>query len=225
MSVKGLLGDNDYPIPIGCMTFWANIGATQPPPGWLIVQGQELKKSKYPALFDILGNQFGTPTDPDSFLLPNPLGSATGSDGKLPLYKTANTGTVDAGAAGTATLAFTITDANMPNLPNKDDVAGGAYGITQSGGTWTSLVNNGRSVADNDTSGATSGTPDFDSLCVPANTPVEGVYQITPTQAPQNVSQPTAATAYSGTINLDGEVPKRYELPIIIKAFQPFFNL
>ena len=222
MSAKGLLGDNDYPIPIGCMTFWAAGYATLPPRGWLIVQGQEIKKTQYPALFEILGNQFGTPTDPDSFLLPNPLGSATGSDGKLPLHKTANTGVVDAGAAGSATLSFTLTDANMPNLPNKDDVEGNAYGITQSAGIWTTLVNNGRSVADNDTSGATSGTPDFDNLCVPANTPVEGIYQITATQAPQNVSQPTAATAYSGTINLDGEVPKRYEMPIIIKALQPF---
>lgn len=223
MSAKGLLGDNDYPIPIGCMTFW--VGRTQPPLGWLIVQGQELKKAEYPELFDILGNQFGTPTDPDSFLLPNPLGSATGSDGKLPLYKGTNTGVVDAGAAGTATLSFTLTDANMPNLPNMDDVEGGAYGITQSGGTWTSLVNSARSVANNDTSGAQSGTQDFTSGCVPRNTPVEGLYNITATQAPQNVSQPTAATAYSGTIALDGEVPKRYEMPIIIKALQPFFNL
>jgi microcystin-dependent protein len=219
MSAKGLLGDNDYPIPIGCMTFYCG---NNPPSGWLKVAGQEVAIAQYPALYDILGNQFGTPSNPDNFLLPNVAGSATGSDGKLPLYKATNTGVVDAGLAGTANLSFTLTEANMPNLPNMDNVEGNAYGITQSGGAWTSLVNSGRSVADNDTSGGQSGAQDTDDTFVPYNTPVQGVFNITPTQAPDNISQPTAATAYSGTIALDGEVPKRYEMPIIIKAFQPF---
>ena len=77
MSAKGLLGDNDYPIPIGCMTFYCG---NNPPSGWLKVAGQELEISKYPALYDILGTQFGTPSDPANFLLPNVAGSDTGSD-------------------------------------------------------------------------------------------------------------------------------------------------
>jgi len=57
------------------------------------------------------------------------------------------------------------------------------------------------------------------------NTPVQGVFNITTTQAPDNISQPTAATAYSGTIALDGEVPKRYEMPIIrVLSSQVFTN-
>jgi len=81
-------------------------------------------------------------------------------------------------------------------------------------------VNNARNVADNDGTGASSGTENSDSNVVPYNTPVQGVY-ITPTNT-ATLSRNQAPLSYSGTINLDGEVPARYEMPIIIKASYAF---
>jgi microcystin-dependent protein len=222
MSSANSLGEADYPIPIGVMTFWCGDtnGIVQPPTGWLICDGSEQLVADYPLLYNILGDEFGTPSDADHFLLPSTIGgTATQSDGKLPLYKSVNTGTVDAGAAGTANLSFTLAEANMPSLPTYD----GTTGIQATNTVWTSSVNSARNVADNDTSGGSSNTSNTTRHYVPYNTPVAGINKITPTQTnPNMLTRQTAPTAYTGVINLDGEVPKRYEMPIIIKAGYAF---
>ena len=224
MSSANSLGEADYPLPIGVMTFWCGDtnGVVQPPTGWLICDGSEQLIADFPLLYNITGDQFGTSSDPATlFKLPATIGgTATTSDGKLPFYKATNTGTVDAGLAGTASLAFTLTEANMPSLPTLDPNEVIPTGIVATNTAWSSTVNNGRSVADNDGTGATSNENDSTSLCVPSNTPVQGAF-ITPTGT-GTVSRNQAPTGYTGTISLDGEVPARYEMPIIIKA--AYFN-
>ena len=218
MSSANSLGEVDYPLPIGVMTFWCGDtrNVVQPPRGWLICDGSEQLIASYPLLYDILGDQFGVSSDPTTlFKLPSTIGAThTSSDGKLPLYKTTNTGVVDAGSAGEANLAFTLTEANMPSLPTFDEVLG--VGIQATNTVWTSSVNNGRNVAENDGTGGSSGVEDTDSEVVPYNTPVQGVF-ITPTNT-ATLSRNQAPVAYTGTITLDGEVPARYEMPIIIRS-------
>lgn len=222
MSSANSLGEADYPLPIGVMTFWCGDtnGVVQPPTGWLICDGSEKLIADYPLLYNITGDQFGVSSNPAiNFLLPSTVGGThTAADGKLPLFVATNTGVVDAGDAGTATLAFTLAEANMPSLPTFDPATG--VGIQATNTAWTSLVNNARDVAENDGTGATSNTNDSSSVCVPYNTPVQGAF-ITPTGT-GTLSRNQAAAGYNGVIALDGEVPARYEMPIIIKASYAF---
>lgn len=224
MSSVESLGEADYPLPIGVMTFWVGDGVNviQPPKGWLICDGAEISKAEYPLLWNTIGIQFGTAIDPvNNFLLPSCIGGTnTESDGKLPRFKSVNTGVVDAGDAGTAALSFTLTDANMPDLPTYDATT--LLGIQATGTVWSSQVNNSRNVAENDVSGGTSNKSNTTRSYVPNNTPVKGAF-ITPTQTnPNMVSRTIVPTAYAGTINLDGEVPQRYEMPVIIKSGYAF---
>ena len=222
MSSANSLGEADYPLPIGVMTFWCGDtnGVVQPPTGWLICDGSEKLIADYPLLYNIIGNQFGVSSNPViNFLLPSTVGGThTAADGKLPLYKTVNSGATSAGNAGSATLSFTITEANMPSLPTFDPATG--VGIQATNTAWTSSVNNARSVAENDGTGAQSNTNDSCSVCVPSNVPVQGAF-ITPTGT-GTLCRNQAANGYNGVITLDGEVPARYEMPIIIKAAYAF---
>lgn len=54
--------------PVGCIICYA--GQTSPI-GWLICDGSEVKKTKYPHLFDIIGNTYGAPSNSENFVLPN----------------------------------------------------------------------------------------------------------------------------------------------------------
>lgn len=64
-------------------------------PGHLLCDGKEVSKASYPQLYSYLGDSFGTPVDPDNFLLPNYIGGA------LAPAATANTETVSDGGATT----------------------------------------------------------------------------------------------------------------------------
>ena len=222
MSSSNSLGEADYPLPIGVMTFWCGdaTGVLQPPTGWIICDGTEKSQTEFPLLYNIVGDQFGTASDPSTlFVLPSVIGGTfTQSDGKLPSYLAANTGITSAGAAGVANLNFTLTSDQMPPLSPYDAATG--VGIDVANTTWTSLVNNSRSVAINDTSGASSSNSGTSSNnCVRHNNPAQGIRNIVPTQiSPNMTSYTNTPTPYTGTINLDGEVPARYEMPIIIKA-------
>ena len=131
MSSANSLGEADYPLPIGVMSFWCGDG---------INVIQQLI-ADFPLLYNITGDQFGTSSDPATlFKLPATIGgTATTSDGKLPFYKATNTGTVDAGLAGTASLAFTLTEANMPSLPTLDPNEVIPTGIVATNTAWSSM--------------------------------------------------------------------------------------
>jgi len=40
-------------------------------PGWLLCDGTEVSKFTYPNLFSVISNTYGTPINPDNFVLPN----------------------------------------------------------------------------------------------------------------------------------------------------------
>ena len=226
MSVANTLGDAYYPLPIGVMMFWvggARIGTTGgegtgvPPEGWLICEGQTLNKADYPLLAEVVGQQFGVPADPATqFVLPQTTGATkTSADGFFPKYVDVNDGVVNGGTAGSANLNFTITEANMPDLAWKG--GGQDLGISVSNSVWTSSVNSARSVGVLDNSGASSNQSTTTASFLPNGAPVVGA-NITPSSTPQNISGATAGDPVVDTIQLDAEVPARYEVPLIIKA-------
>jgi microcystin-dependent protein len=226
MSVANTLGDAYYPLPIGVMMFWvggARIGTTGgegtgvPPEGWLICEGQTLNKADYPLLAEVVGQQYGIPLDPATqFILPATTGSnKTTADGRLPQYVAANDGLVSGGSSGDANLNFSITEANMPDLAFKG--GGQDLGISVSNSVWTSTVNSARQVGVLDNSGASSNQSTTTASFLPNGAPVVGA-NITPSSTPQNISGAGAGDPVVDTIQLDAEVPARYEVPLIIKA-------
>jgi hypothetical protein len=83
--------------------------------------------------------------------------------------------------------------------------------------SWTSAINSGRSVMQNDTSGAGSGGADVNGSFVIRNHPILGMNNISAT--PAAITR-TAATpvALSQTFPLKGELPQRYEMRMMIRA-------
>lgn len=49
-------------------------GGNNIPTGWLLCDGSEVLKSTYPKLYKAIGDSWGTPTNPDCFVLPNMCG-------------------------------------------------------------------------------------------------------------------------------------------------------
>ena len=109
-----------YVNPVGAITCYA--GANEPE-GWLFCDGSEVSKVTYSSLFSVVGNNYGSPTNPNNFVLPNltqkfPLGksgsnSLGDSSGNSTITLTTNqlpshthTGTTDA----SGTHAHTATD-------------------------------------------------------------------------------------------------------------------
>lgn len=46
-------------------------GGSEPPDGWLLCQGQEVAKIKYPDLYNVIGDSFGVASDNTKFVLPD----------------------------------------------------------------------------------------------------------------------------------------------------------
>jgi len=73
------LNNNPY-LPIGIVLPYATNIA---PEGWLVCHGQEVSKTTYPSLWNVIGTTFGTSVLPDNFILPDLrgrviVGSGTG---------------------------------------------------------------------------------------------------------------------------------------------------
>ena len=74
------LNNNPY-LPIGIVLPYAT---TTAPQGWLVCNGQEVSKTTYASLWDVIGTTFGVATDPNNFKLPDLrgrviVGNGTGS--------------------------------------------------------------------------------------------------------------------------------------------------
>jgi len=61
-------------VPTGGIIIWP--GATIPE-GWLWAGGQEVARDLYPALFNVVGTRFGTPSSGAMFKLPQPPAPGT----------------------------------------------------------------------------------------------------------------------------------------------------
>lgn len=66
--------------PVAAIRMFAGTGAL--PDGWLECDGSELKRTEYPDLYELIGTNFGTPSDVTKFVLPDFRGrTGTGLDG------------------------------------------------------------------------------------------------------------------------------------------------
>ncbi len=62
------VNQKQYDIPIG--TLIAFPPSTVPDYGWLLCDGSEVAQATYPDLYSVIGDTYGTPVDPDNFILP-----------------------------------------------------------------------------------------------------------------------------------------------------------
>lgn len=58
------------PLPVGSIILYAGDSSTLPA-DFLECDGSEISAATYPDLFTVLGNTYGTPSNPSNFLLPN----------------------------------------------------------------------------------------------------------------------------------------------------------
>lgn len=77
--ISYLAGSKDS-FPVGMVTPFAGANA---PEGWLICDGSEVSMTQYKALYDVIGDLYGTATNPANFVLPDlrettPVGVGTG---------------------------------------------------------------------------------------------------------------------------------------------------
>jgi len=221
MSVNNSLGNgNEYPMPIGSMLFFAATNGGKGDLGnkWLVADGRYLKRDEYPDLFYWIGDVFGF-NDSTDFRLPQAaVTNFNGTKGLLPLCTATNDGATDTGAGGTATLNATLTEANIP--PISWDGQGSAVdgtGFDVNNSVWNSVVNNGRSVAENDPTGASNASVSGDAAQLRYNTPATGCSDIT-TSVPATIDKTATPAAITDTITLRGELPSRFEMRMMIKA-------
>jgi len=91
--------------PTGTITMYAGAVAPQ---GYLLCKGQEVSKTQYADLYDVIGDQYGTPVDPDnSFSLPNLCG-------KVVVGLDANDGTFKSLGKTGGEKAHRLTTGEMP---------------------------------------------------------------------------------------------------------------
>ena len=104
--------------------------------GWLLCDGREMSKATYAALYELIGDSFGVPSDPDVFKLPDArgravaavsgaraLGAAVGAEthtlntGEMPSHT--HTGTTD--SAGAHTHSVTDPGHTHSQITTNDD--------------------------------------------------------------------------------------------------------
>ena len=221
---------NTNPVPLGTVVFFSAPASIDPDPtkeyaqrdigkSWLCCDGRYLKpKGEFAPLFDMIGDTFGS-QDATDFRLPVAAEFNTfGTRGLLPRSVAVNDGATTDGTGGSATLSATLTEANIPPL-NWDgkgtNVAG--VGLDVENLSWTSAINSGRSVMQNDTSGAGSSGADVNGSFVIRNHPIVGMNNITATAA--GITRTTATpVALTQTLALKGELPQRYEMRMMIRS-------
>jgi microcystin-dependent protein len=92
--------------PIGITALWSFAVA---PTGWFILNGQEISKATYAALYALVGDGEGVPVDPNNFVLPN-------WQGYMPIgLKSTDTDFDTLGETGGA-KSVTLQQANLPNV-------------------------------------------------------------------------------------------------------------
>lgn len=72
-SLGEVLDKMRFFVPVGAILIYPS---TEIPEGYLPCDGEEYSRTDYPDLFDVVGNTFGTPGSPASFVMPNITPSA-----------------------------------------------------------------------------------------------------------------------------------------------------
>lgn len=105
-QIDGAKVDFTSLLPIGVTAMWAF--ATEPT-GWLFLNGQEVAKATYAALYALVGDGEGVPVDPNNFVLPN-------WNGRVPVgLDSTDTDFDTLGETGGA-KSVTLQQANLPNV-------------------------------------------------------------------------------------------------------------
>ena len=221
MSVQNSLGsNNNTPMPLGSMLYMAatNSGKGDLGNKWLVADGRYLLRDEYADLFYWIGDVFGS-TGATDFRLPQAaVTNFNGTFGLMPLPTATNDGAADKGDGGTATLTATLTESNIP--PISWDGQGSAVdgvGFDVNNSVWSSVVDNARDVATNDTTGAMSSPSNPAESCLVYNTPATGCSNIT-TTTPALIDKTAVPVAITDTITFTGELPSRLEMRMMIKA-------
>jgi microcystin-dependent protein len=229
MSVFNSFSDT-YPVPLGTVVFYSAPASKDPDPtkeyaqrdlgkAWLCCDGRYLKREgEFAPLFKMIGSTFGS-QDATDFRLPVAADfNNFGSRGYLPRSVAVNDGVKTDGVGGTAILTATITEANIPPLNwNGEGTTVAGIGLDVENQSWTSAINNGRSVMQNDTTGAGSGGADVNGSFVIRNNPIIGMNNITATAA--GITRLAATPVpLSQTLALKGELPQRYEMRMMIRS-------
>ncbi len=220
MSVNNALGTgNSNPMPLGTIIWYADIGGSGDlgDDTWLNCDGRYLLRDEYPDLFFWIGDVFGT-TDPTNFRLPQAQATNfNGTKGLFPLPQITNTGGVNVGAGGTATLNATLIEANIPPMTWNGDGSAAGTGLDVTNTVWNSAIDNARNCAENDFSGGSSSDAGATAKCVRHDTPATGISNIT-TSTPAVIDKTAVPTPITPTIDLRGELPSRFEMRMMIKA-------
>lgn len=109
MSVENTSGYQGFPIPVGCLFPFAGKATSIDPTQFQLCDGASLLRSEWPELFSVIGTIYGA-VDGLHFNLPDTIA-------RYIKGTNVNAGTTQAGGTGGASFAVSITEANMPDLP------------------------------------------------------------------------------------------------------------
>ena len=168
---------NNTISPVGCIICYA--GQTSPV-GWLFCDGSEVKKSKYPHLFSVIGSTYGVASNSDNFVLPNlkerlPVGNSNVSNFQLgntggnktvtlgvnQLPSHTHTGTTNADGSHTHTIndpGHTHTQTTINDDFNNSGAAPPGFSADSAGSrTWNNISTNTTGITINASSQHTHG--------------------------------------------------------------------
>tara|TARA_R110000803_G_scaffold93271_2_gene160785 strand:- start:96 stop:797 length:702 start_codon:yes stop_codon:yes gene_type:complete len=233
MSVQNT-GSDTYPVPLGTVVFYSAFGSVDPNPeieyvnrdlgeAWLCCDGRYLPRvGKFSALFKMIGTTFGT-TTADDFRLPVAAEfNSFGVRGLLPRTVLTNDGAATLGDGGTCLLSATLTEANIPPISWNGDGTPIGRGFDTTNAVYTSAIVNGRSVMQNDPTGAGSAGADVNGQFMVRAQAVDALTNIVHS-VPATIERLTAVpTALSQSLALKGEIPQRYEMRMMIRAFNGY---
>lgn len=87
--------NNALYVPVGSIITYAGSSS---PSGWLVCDGSEVSKNNYNRLYSVIGNTYGSPSDPNNFNLPN-------LTNRVPVGKTIGTALGDLGGNNSITIS------------------------------------------------------------------------------------------------------------------------
>jgi len=169
--ISGRLDGTTAAPPIGSMTMFAG-WTDRPPAGWLPCDGRALVRADYPALFSLLGTNYGAGNGTTTFNLPNMLGRfpvGSGGDGSTWwLGKTGGSETVALTTAQVPSHSHSMTHTHsiahthtVPSAAGDSTVASGTGATVASSATaTTSAASTGTSGGSSETATGNAGSGD-----------------------------------------------------------------
>jgi microcystin-dependent protein len=210
MSVQNTLGYQGFPIPIGTVLPYAGVKYTDAPAGYLFCDGAEYNIDDYPLLAQQIGdNLYGIASSLLKFKVPD-------LDNAVVVGVDFNQGT-SVPSAGSVDYSLTLTEANIPSLPDSFFAVdlGAAPTYTAYAGTLGQGILGGTyNQHTGDHTGA-AGIECVDTGDVQTSTAINVAYN---TASKLSLSYTNAAQPLNTTLDVTGIIPKSVVLKYIIKA-------